>query len=415
MARRAFTVVGLTSLVLGLGLVVAVRRPAPLPVAPTIVVDKAYHTVSDTLRWGETISELFDRQGVAGLALNGFSPETDLDPRRLRAGMVFTIVRELPTDTPTEVRIRPDISRIVRYVRGDQGWDVVVDRVRWTPEVIRIEGPIDHSLYLTLDELVPDSVLDVGERTRLAWDLAEIYAWTIDFTRDIRAGDHVQVVLERDVSSEGEIRFGRVLASDLQVLGSNLPAYRFTHADNSLAYYDDEGLSLRRAFLRYPVRFRRISSRFSTSRRHPVLGITRKHPGIDYAADAGTAVMATADGVVRRAEWAGSYGRLVEIRHKNGINTRYAHLSGFASGIRAGTRVTQGQTIGYVGMTGLANGPHLHYEFREHGQPRNPLSVDYGNGDPISDVERAAFESERGRLEEHLYPVQSQSLAHVGE
>jgi len=390
------------------------RRPRPLPVAPPIVVSRAFDTVSDTLRWGETISELFDRQGVAGLALDRFDDEVALDPRRLRAGMVFTFVRELPGIVPVEVSVRPDAARIVRYRHTADGWTALVDTIRWSPDVVRLEGAIDHSLYVALDGLVADSVLERGERTRLAWELAEIYAWTVDFTRDIRPGDHFQILLERDVSSEGEVRFGRVLAADLTIMGRRLPAFRFVHPDNSLAYYDDRGLSLRRAFLRYPVRFRRISSRFSSARLHPVLGVTRKHVGIDYAADRGTPVMATADGVVLRAGLAGGYGRLVEIRHKNGIITRYAHLNGFAKGVRKGSRVIQGQTIGYVGMTGLANAPHLHYEFREHGRPRNPLAVDFGNGDPISEGERAAFDVRRQQLEQRLYPPE-QSFAQGGE
>lgn len=389
-------------------------RPRPLPVAPAIVVSRAFDTVQDTLAWGETISELFDRQGVVGLVLNRFEDDVALDPRRLRAGMVFTFVRELPGIVPVEVSIRRDASRIVRYRHSADGWSALVDSIQWAPDLVRLEGAIDHSLYLALDGLVADSVLDGGERTRLAWELAEIYAWTVDFTRDIRPGDHFQVLLERDVSSEGEVRFGRVLAADLTIRGHKLPAFRFVHADNSLAYYDHRGLSLRRAFMRYPVRFRRISSRFSSARNHPVLGITRKHPGIDYAADVGTSVLATADGVVRRVGWAGGYGRLVEIRHMNGITTRYAHLSRFAKGMRAGNRVTQGQTIGYVGMTGLANGPHLHYEFREHGQPRNPLAVDFGNGDPIGEDERAEFDARRQQLEDSLYPA-SESFAQAGE
>jgi murein DD-endopeptidase MepM/ murein hydrolase activator NlpD len=401
--------------VLAIGGVVVIRRPRPLPVAPPVVVTRAFETVSDTLQWGETISEMFDRRGVTGLALSRFVDQTELDPRRLRAGLVFTFVLELPEATPVEMRVRPDANRIVRYSNDGGTWEASVDSVSWRPDVVRLEGAIDRSLYLALDGQVPDSTLDRGQRTRLAWDLAEIYAWTVDFTRDIRPGDYFQVLVEREISDEGQIRFGRILASDLTVTGHNLAAYRFTHADSSLAYYDDEGLSLRRAFLRYPVRFRRISSRFSYARRHPVLGSTRKHVGIDYAADAGTAVMATGDGVVIRAGRVGGYGRLVELRHKNGITTRYAHLSGFAKNLRVGTRVSQSQTVGYVGMTGLATAPHLHYEFRDNGQPRNPLAVDFGNGDPVTDQEREAFESERHRLQRQLYTTPRGALAQVGE
>ena len=415
MARRSILAIGGLVALAGGGVALLVR-PDPLPVATAIVVDRAFETVQDTLRWGETVSELFDRQGVAGLAVGRFDPPARLEPRRLRAGMVFSFVRELPAMTPVEVRVRPDRSRILTYRHEDDGWRAEVDSVAWHAERVRIEGPISSSLYVALDRLIPDSVLDQGERTRLAWELAEIYAWTVDFTRDIRPDDHFLVVLERDVSSEGEIRFGRVLASDLRIMGHDLPAFRFVGADGATSYFDDHGLSLRRAFLRYPVHFRRISSRFSYARHHPILGRTRKHVGVDYAANTGTPVLATGDGVVLRAGWNGGYGRMIELRHKNGITTRYAHLSGLARGIKRGVRVTQGQTIGYVGMTGLANGPHLHYEFRDHGRPRNPLAVDFGNGDPVGEAERPAFEQVRHLLEAALYPAPPpESLAQAGE
>jgi len=155
------------------------------------------------------------------------------------------------------------------------------------------------------------------------------------------------------------------------------------HADGIGGYYDLEGESLRRAFIRAPLEFRRISSGFSNNRMHPILGQARAHNGVDYAAATGTPVMATADGVVTVRGVSGGYGNLVEIRHSNGYMTRYAHLNGFAPGIRAGGRVSQGEIIGYVGMTGLATGPHLHYEMHRNGGPVDPLSVDIPSGDPI--------------------------------
>jgi murein DD-endopeptidase MepM/ murein hydrolase activator NlpD len=179
--------------------------------------------------------------------------------------------------------------------------------------------------------------------------------------------------------------------------GKHLTAFRFDSGGRP-AYYDAEGNSLRRAFLRAPVQFRRISSSFARARFHPMLGISRRHEGTDYAADPGTPVMAAGDGVVARAGWTGGYGNMVEIRHRSGIVTRYGHLRGFARGIRSGRRVSQGQVIGYVGSTGLATGPHLHYEFRVNGTARDSRRVSLGNGAPIPPGQRTLFMKERDRL-----------------
>jgi murein DD-endopeptidase MepM/ murein hydrolase activator NlpD len=190
-----------------------------------------------------------------------------------------------------------------------------------------------------------------------------------------------------------------VLAGDLTMSGKSLTAFRFAEGSGRNAlYYDAEGNSLRRAFLRAPVEFRRISSRFASTRFHPILGLTRRHEGTDYAAAPGTPVMAAGDGIVLRAGRAGGYGNLIELRHLNGIITRYGHLRGFARNIRRGLRVAQGQTIGYVGSTGLATGPHLHYEFRVNGIAKDSRRVNLGNGAPIAATERPTFEQQRDRL-----------------
>jgi murein DD-endopeptidase MepM/ murein hydrolase activator NlpD len=241
--------------------------------------------------------------------------------------------------------------------------------------------------------------LGLGDRRRLAWDLADVYAWQVDFTRDIHPGDRFQVVFERLVSEDGEVRVGRVLAGDLTISGKSLTAFRFGGENGRGAlYYDDQGNSLRRAFLRAPVEFRRISSNFARLRYHPLLGLSRRHEGTDYAAAPGTPVMAAGDGVVLRVGRAGGYGNLIELRHLNGITTRYGHLRGFARNIRSGARVQQGQVIGYVGSTGLATGPHLHYEFRMNGVPKDSRRVNLGSGSPVASPDRTAFEQERDRL-----------------
>jgi murein DD-endopeptidase MepM/ murein hydrolase activator NlpD len=377
----------------------ATARPAP-PVAPS------FSEILDTLRRGETLSELFARQGIASVDVVRLAPV--LDARRLRAGLVFAFRRTEGDSQPDNIVVRTGPEQRLRFQRAGAEWNAEVEPIQWTPDTIRLEGGIEQSLYVALDDQVTDEQLDGAERQRLAWGIADIYAWQVDFTRDIQAGDRFQVLIERLVSEDGEIRFGRVLASDLQMSSKSLTAFRYEAAPGQSAFYDGKGNSLRRAFLRAPVEFRRISSNFSRSRFHPVLGITRRHEGTDYAAGPGTPVMAAGDGIVLRAGKAGGYGNLIELRHRNGITTRYGHLRGFARGLRAGKHVGQAEVIGYVGSTGLASGPHLHYEFRVNGVAQDSRRVALGNGAPIAPGRLGAFEQQRDVLQSLLYGKQQE-------
>jgi murein DD-endopeptidase MepM/ murein hydrolase activator NlpD len=374
------------------------NRPSTLPssaAAPTVIFTETL----DTLDRGETLSGLLARHNVFGIDFHRLDPGLALNPRRLRPGMVFKFRQAVGDSAPTHVVVRTGPERRVTFQRIATGWNAESQPIRWQAQETRVEGPIDNSLYEALDAGISDAQLDSGNRQRLAWALADVYAWEVDFTRDIRPGDRFQVVFERLVSEDGEVRLGQLLASDLTISGKSLTAIRFEPEDGRGAmYYDAGGGSLRRAFLRAPLEFRRISSNFAGARFHPVLGRTRRHEGTDYAARPGTPVIAAGNGVVLRAGWAGGYGNLVELRHLNGITTRYGHLRGIARNIRRGVRVEQGQTIGYVGSTGLASGPHLHYEFRVYGVAKDSRRVKIGAGAPVAAADRSAFELERDRL-----------------
>lgn len=374
-------------------------------VAPPILVREAYRETVDTLQSGETLSELFARHGVVNFDFGAFNPDSTLDPRRARAGLVFSFRRLVTDSAPSRISVRRGPEERLHYERMGAEWRSRSEPIMWSSETVRVEGPIGDALYLALDANVPEDVLGSGERIRMAGNLAEIYDWTVDFTRDIRPGDYFRVLMERRLSEEGEVRLGRILAADLTLTGKRLPAYRFEAEEGTTGYFDDQGRSLRRAFLRAPLEFRRISSRFSSARRHPILGRIRTHAGTDYAAGRGTPVRATADGVVLRAGRVSTYGNLVELRHAKGITTRYGHLQRIA--VRSGARVTQGQVIGYVGATGLANGPHLHYEFRVNGVAKDHRRADLGTGDPVPKKDRAAFERERDRLDALINPAAS--------
>lgn len=369
--------------------------PAPASLGAPAPPTAEFLEVHDTLRRGETLAALFARHGLGRDEVAGLAGVLDL--RRLQAGLVF-LVRKAPHDsTAREVVVRAGPERRVRLLQVADGWTASSEAIAWQPEVLRAEGTIDRSLYEALDLSIADAVLGGPERMRLAWDIADVFAWQVDFTRDIQAGDRFRLVLERLVSEEGEVRFGRLLAAELRLSGRRLTAFRYTHGESS-GFYDLTGRSLRRTFLRAPVEFRRVSSSFSRRRLHPVLGVFRRHQGTDYAAPPGTPVLAAADGVVASAGWAGGYGNLVELTHGNGIVTRYGHLKRFGSVVQRGARVLQGQVIGFVGSTGLASGPHLHYEFRVDGEARDPLAMPLGEGEPLEESQRPAFLAERDRL-----------------
>jgi murein DD-endopeptidase MepM/ murein hydrolase activator NlpD len=377
------------------------HRLSSQPVAPVIVPPAPSLTVSethDTLRRGETLSDLFGRHQVS-IDFQRLDLSSLLNPRRVRAGLIFSFRQVLGDSAPNHIAVRTSPEQRVIFSRVSNEWSATSQPIRWQTQETQIEGVIESSLYQALDAGVRDDQLDSGNRRRLAWDLADVYAWEVDFTRDVHPGDRFRVILERMISEDGEVRVGNVLASDLTIGGKSLTAFRFGGgAGRNALYYDDEGGSLRRAFLRAPVEFRRISSNFAGRRVHPVLRLTRRHEGTDYSAVPGTPVMAAGDGIVLRAGRAGGYGNLIELRHLNGITTRYGHLRGFARNIRRGVRVEQGQTIGYVGSTGLATGPHLHYEFRMNGVPKDSRRVKLGSGSPVAPQDRTAFERERDRL-----------------
>jgi murein DD-endopeptidase MepM/ murein hydrolase activator NlpD len=376
------------------------RRP-PLTAAP-LVITTPFTEWADTLRRNETLSQLLARAGVTGADQVGLlAAARGLNVRRLRAGTVFH-VRRNDRDSIVErvmVRAAPERRVWLRRAPADSGWRETVETIPWTVTRIRIAGRIESSLYEAIEDAVPDAVLPHGERVELAWALADVYDWEVDFTRDIRPGDRFTVVIDRLESPEGRHRFGRIWAA--RVEAARQPNYAFYFEADSMpgGFYDEQGRSLRRAFLRAPLKFRRISSRFG-GRFHPVLKRWRSHQGVDYAAAHGTPVRATATGVVRRAGRDGGYGLLVELGHVNGIRTRYGHLSRLA--VRPGARITQGETIGYVGSTGLSTGPHLHYEFLVGGRPTNPRRADQGTGTPVPEAHEDAFAAASARLRAQL-------------
>ncbi|RME33924.1 MAG: peptidase M23 [Gammaproteobacteria bacterium] len=288
---------------------------------------------------GEKLRFLIDDQGLAGLV---YEPSPTYRLHLRRAGQEYTIREET----------REPERRLVER-----------------------SGIIDDSLFL--------SAQAAGLSDNLIMQLTEIFGWDIDFALDIRKGDSYAVVFEELWLDGRKFGDGRILAARFTNQGHGYQALRYTDPKGYTDYYDPEGHSLRKAFLRTPVKFSRISSRFNLKRRHPILNRIRAHKGVDYAAPIGTPVKATGDGKVVFAGGKGGYGKVVIIQHGGVYSTLYGHLHRFARGIRRGKRVRQGQVIAYVGKSGLATGPHLHYEFRVNGVHKDPLKVRLPRARPL--------------------------------
>lgn len=244
-------------------------------------------------------------------------------------------------------------------------------------------GTITNSLYLGAQR--------AGLSDSLTMELANIFGWDIDFALEIRAGDQFSLIYEEEYLDGKKYRNGPILAAEFVNQGKVFRAIRFEDDEGYASYYSPEGESMRKAFLRAPVDFRRISSRFTKARYHPVLGKKRPHKGVDYAAAIGTPIKAAGDGRVTFRGTKGGYGRTIMIRHGSQYTTLYAHMSKFRSSVKNGSRVRQGQVIGYVGKSGLATGPHLHYEFRVNGVHRNPLTIKLPAAEPLAKTYRAKF------------------------
>jgi murein DD-endopeptidase MepM/ murein hydrolase activator NlpD len=267
------------------------------------------------------------------------------------------------------------------------GWSsTIVQTPIWT-DTLEVAGVIENMLWTSVVQSPTLAQMPEANREWVVIWLDQIFQWQLDFSRQVRAGDTYRLVFEREVRPDGSMRAGHILAAEYVNEGTAYRAIWFDpNDDGEGTFYDEDGKSVRKAFLLKPIPLSRISSRYSNARLHPVLNYTRAHRGVDFAAAEGTPVEATSDGVVIFADWKGDLGRLVEIRAPNGWVSRYGHLSGFGPGIRAGTRVRQSDVIGYVGMTGLATGPHVHYELRRDGVALDPLSVRLPPGDPVPTV-----------------------------
>ena len=288
-----------------------------------------------------------------------------------RDGSLWALRRDVSLTERLEIRRASDGLRA----------DIIARPIERQPALAR--GVIRTSLF--------EDGADAGLSDPTILELAHIFGWDIDFVLDLRDGDEFVVDYERIYQDGRYLQDGDILAARFVNQGREYRAVRFVAPDGRARYYTPDGRSMQKAFLRAPLEFRRISSRFSLGRYHPILNRIRAHKGIDYAAPTGTPVRAAGDGTVRFRGWRGGYGNVIELQHGGGITTVYGHLSRFAAAAGNGRGVHQGDVIGYVGMTGLATGPHLHYEYRVNGQVRNPATVQLPEATPIDAALRDAF------------------------
>ncbi len=339
---------------------------------------------------GDNLTTLFKRAGLGPRDVYRISQAVSGSDalQRLRPGQTLAFLIE--NGLLRKLRHVQDQLNSTLLELTDRGYQV--RKLERTPEprTLYAAGTITRSLFL--------DAADAGLSNRTIMQLAEIFGWDIDFALDIREGDHFRVLYEQDYLDGEAIDQSRILAAEFINQGKTFAAVRFTDSEGNSQYFAPDGRSMRKAFLRSPVDFSRISSRFKPERFHPVLGKKRPHRGVDYAAATGTPIKAAGDGKIIWRGTKGGYGRTVILQHGSNITTLYAHMSRYQKGLSTGSRVKQGQIIGYVGASGLATGPHLHYEFRVNEVHKNPLTVALPAADPIAERERPAFQAESQRL-----------------
>lgn len=392
----------LAALAAGVATVAAGCAPADSrDAADRAAADSAAHVSLDTLRAGETLDVLLRRSGLDGEAVRQIvSAAPMLDPRRLRPGLPVEFWRGNDSMPPTSVTFRLDVDRRVELRRADSAhWEATETRLPWTWDTVVVRGAVASNLYDALGDESTD-LFPGPSHDELVLDVADVYKFRVDMTKDLRAGDSVYALVERKRGPESTTRVVRVLATRLFVGGKSIDAFYFPAKDNRGAYFDSTGKSLSTMFLHSPIDFARVTSSFGR-RFHPILRISRPHRGVDYGATTGTPIQVIGDGVVTRAASdPGGFGNVVEVRHPNGFVTRYAHMSRFAARAKAGMRVLQGEIIGYVGMTGLATGPHLHFEILVKGSQTNPATALRNvGGTPLAASLLPDFHSVRGTLQ----------------
>lgn len=365
---------------------------------------------SYTVQKGETLSGLFERAQIPATemfrVLNSKQVETDLS--RLMPGQAVHFRFSSDSNSKRLEAIRLDSSPVSLslFSRNSDGHFAEEKLNREPEKVLRYsEGEIKGAFFTAGENAA------LSQQTIMS--LANIFGWDIDFSLDIRPGDSFKVLYYQEYLDGVRYKDGEILAAEFTTQGQTHQAVRYTDLSGKTDYFSADGGSMRKQFLRSPVDFTRISSHFTTRRFHPVLNRFRSHRGTDYAAGTGTPIKATGDGKVVKARFNRSYGNHVVLQHGSRYTTLYAHMSKFGRGIKEGRTVKQGQVIGYVGSTGLATGPHLHYEFRVNGIHKNPVTIKFPDVEPVAKAEHERFSQYASNLLSNLRSYPKRQLAQL--
>ena len=362
-----------------------VLEPDPSAATPLVVEPEAQLTTRATkVRTGDSLAKIFKREGIPPRDLALLLESKPFGPRlkKIFPGHEFTFGIDAD-DQLISLAYSPGPLDTLQFERfGDE---FVGEEVRRQPERITSykHAVIDHSLFIASQR--------AGLDDSLTMRIAQIFQWDIDFVLDIRKGDEFYVLFEELYLGDDFIGYGNVLAAEFINQGTSYQAFGYQDARGNQGYYSPEGKNMKKAFLRAPVEFSRISSNFNLRRKHPLYKRTMPHRGIDYAAPRGTPILAAGDGKVITASRSNSNGNFVVLQHGEEFVTKYLHLSKFANGVKKGKKVKQGSVIGYVGSTGWATGPHLHYEFLVNGSHMNPRTVKLPDANPIPADEQHRF------------------------
>jgi murein DD-endopeptidase MepM/ murein hydrolase activator NlpD len=415
MRKQHYVIAAIALLVAGVPsafLMVSAADPAEtVRVAADVPLEKDSDFLTGFVPVRTTIAHLFENHMIQGADAPVLvsSIAAAIDVRKLRAGQPYAIDRLLDGRVRRfEYEIDADKRLIVdrAALDGAPRFIATVERIPKLTSVVTVEGNINrdtNSLAAAIDK--------AGERIDLALGMADVFSGEIDFNSDLQPGDKFRVLVERHTREGTLSGYGAILAAEFVNDGRRLRAIRFTPDGGAPSYYDENGRSLKRFFLKSPLKFEpRITSRFSSSRKHPILGYARAHNGVDYYAPAGAPIGSVAPGVVTFAGWTGGGGRTVKVRHPNGYETEYLHMSSIA--VRAGARIGQGDLVGRVGKTGLATGVHLHYGMKKNGRYVNPV-IEHRNmppGEPVAAGLMNVFLSDRDRYFQLLVnPSQSRA------
>ena len=376
-------------------------------VSDSLPVPQSSDWVTVTVKPGQNISTIIESQGMAKddwldlMALGKVTARL----KTLKAGEKLSL-RKNSEDQLDELSYEIDATHTLQVRRVNDKLEAITLEAELEHRTEHATGVIDSSLFA--------AGLKAGLSNRMVMAMADLFGYDIDFALDLREGDRFSVVYDTVYKKDGEkLRNGDILAAEFVNQGKTYRAMRYVGNDGTVAYYSPEGQSLRKAFIRTPVDFVRISSGFNLKRRHPILNIIRAHKGVDYAAAIGTPVKATADGHVEFRGVKHGYGNVMVLEHGSQYETVYAHLSRFRPGLSEGSAVRQGQVIAYVGMTGLATAPHLHYEFRVNGVHQNPITVALPRANPLTRTQIAQWQSKNAAVIAQLDALDKPQFAQV--